>query len=423
MAVKSLFAAEQTPSTAPVAVAVTSFNSATNIITSSASAAPAVGTAVAFTNAGGALPSGLSTGKIYYVITSVGATFSVSTTVGGAVVALVSAGTGVSSYWAYSEMASDVFWVNHQTLKIDEGITLEDRDDEVDGTNDSRSSIPIQYDPAWEMKLRAYPNLFGLPLLAFFGSVTTTAGDGIITDPDGNTIPVGAYKHVFSYKTGIDARTLAYQGADQHGNFWHATGMGIKEIKLAGNKGALDADVKGSALFVESFGDPGAAAFPADTLAPWSFGELALTWLGSSEIVEQFDLTFAQDAKTIHAPTQATKFPTYYELDKSVGRKLTGNCNKRDFSLTDWNALTAGTYFQATAKYKTAQVIGATTYPYSMWVDMPSCQYQKGTADDIQKSPRRAYKLTWKAAYNVSSGYAYKVTLVNGASGYMTGIT
>ncbi len=425
MPVKSLFAFEQAPVTEPLETAVTSFNSTTNIITTSAAAAPVAGTALKFTNSGGALPSGLSTDTIYYVLTPSTNTFSVATTVGGTAVSLGSAGTGTSSYWTYAVMSSDSFWVPHESLKILENVTIEDRDQECDGTVDSRSGIPIEYNPEWEMKVKDYPNLVGIGLLLALGNVTSTPGDGIITDPDGNTIPVGAYKHVFAYKTGIDVRTMSYWGQDQDANNWHATGMGLETLKISGTKGSLDIDLKGKALYVEEFGDPGATAFPADTLVPWAFGQLGLTWVSGGAIVEEFNFEFAQSCKTEHAPIQAgCMWPTIYELDKGVARKLTGNCNKRQLSITDWNALVGGTTFSATAKYQTRQLIGTTTYPFSMWINMPECQYQKGTPDDIKKEPRRANKLTWKANYDTAGAEpAFTITLVNSVAGYMTGIS
>lgn len=70
-----------------------------------------VGQPIVFSNEGGALPTGLTAGTVYYII-STGLTadaFSVSTTKGGAAVATTGAGTGVNTASAPIEGMTDMF--------------------------------------------------------------------------------------------------------------------------------------------------------------------------------------------------------------------------------------------------------------------------------------------------------------------------
>jgi hypothetical protein len=76
--------------------------------------------------------------------------------------------------------------------------TLLDRNDELRGVDEPISKLPDIYDPTWGMTLRAYPDPLGFLLKNMLGAPTTTAGNGVITDPDSVAIPTGATKHVFT---------------------------------------------------------------------------------------------------------------------------------------------------------------------------------------------------------------------------------
>jgi Flp pilus assembly protein TadG len=87
-----------TPSTcAPEFPTVSSMNTSTDVITTSASAAPGNNMPVQFQSTGG-LPGGLSSGTTYYVRSPSGKTFKVSTSSGGSAVNITSNGSGTIRY-------------------------------------------------------------------------------------------------------------------------------------------------------------------------------------------------------------------------------------------------------------------------------------------------------------------------------------
>jgi Flp pilus assembly protein TadG len=87
-----------TPATcAPEFPTVSSLNTSTDVITTSASAAPNNGMPVEFQSTG-SLPGGLSSGTTYYVVSKSGKTFKVSTSSGGSAVNITSSGSGTIRY-------------------------------------------------------------------------------------------------------------------------------------------------------------------------------------------------------------------------------------------------------------------------------------------------------------------------------------
>ena len=98
--VKDQFVSSQTPT----------FNATTETIT--VTTAPSNDTKVMFTNSGGALPTGLETEQIYYVINRTATTFQVALAQDGAVVAFSSAGTGTTLVGNVPSSANGIYIVN-----------------------------------------------------------------------------------------------------------------------------------------------------------------------------------------------------------------------------------------------------------------------------------------------------------------------
>jgi hypothetical protein len=88
-----------------------------------------------------------------------------------------------------------------------------------------------------------------------------------------------------------------------------------------------------------------------------------------------------------------SNFPDLMEYgDDQV--KVTGSIPKRVLAAADIDALLAASTFAAKARWKTPKVIGATTYPYSMWIEMPACQLVGRRLDDaIEQAPVRLVRL------------------------------
>src|SRR5262245_49432078 len=87
-----------------------------------------------------------------------------------------------------------------------------DRSDEVRGILGAYPKLVETYNPASAIQVRAYLN--DLPWLLSCGGLqgVITAGDGAaVKDPDNISIPVGAYRHVFTKKSGITPQTFQAQ--------------------------------------------------------------------------------------------------------------------------------------------------------------------------------------------------------------------
>lgn len=433
--------AEGAPCGEPDTITVTAAN-ATDLFTSVGHGL-LEGYAVEFTGAD--LPAGVNANQLYYVIAA-GLTadvFAVSATVGGATINFTDDGTGAITCHKYTEHSSVVLWVPGQKLDVDPQAEYEDRNDEI------RPKGPVEgyisaYDPKFSLPMRAYPDPLGLFMFAWAGLVTTTAGNGTITDPDGVVIPTGATRHVYGgnaaetgsppegvgpgFKTGITPQTLFCDSADDDaaGPWWRTAGITIEEIKLSGDKGALICDVSAKALYHDGVAsDPGLTpSLPALTILPWSSTECQLTWgLSGSATTESFDLTFKQPFEQKAAYGNASKYPSLTRLEGR--REVTGTIKKSDIDLDDWDALMDAETFAVVAKYETAMVIGATTYKYTMWVDLPKCQYTGMKMGALEGGKaRRDMDLDFGAFYDTTALYdsGVKVTIVNGTAAYNTGL-
>src|SRR5439155_26201485 len=90
------------------------------------------------------------------------------------------------------------------------------RDDELRGVDEPIAVLPEVFDPNWNLDTRMYPDVAGFELKGMLGAPTPTAGNGIITDPDGVTIPTGATRHVWTAPfgpSGINPQTIQRQAA------------------------------------------------------------------------------------------------------------------------------------------------------------------------------------------------------------------
>jgi hypothetical protein len=227
-------------------------------------------------------------------------------------------------------------------------------------------------------------------------------------------------------KSGITPQTLFCDSADDDvaGPWFRTSGITLDELKLSGSDGALIFDVEAKALFHDSVAaDPVLTpSLPALTIYPWSYGECQLTWgLSGSATTEDFELLLKQPFEQKQGFSVSSKYPSLTRLEGR--RAVTGTIKKSDMDLDDFNGFIDATTFAVTAKYQTAMVIGATTYKYTMWVDLPRCQYTGMKAGALEGGQaRRDMEFDFGAFYSTTDLFAAKVTLVNGTAGYNTGL-
>ena len=296
-----------------------------------------------------------------------------------------------------------------------------DRADELRGILGAVPRLIAGYKPTGSISMNCY--LHSLTwLLALAGwTATYTAGDGIITDPDGVVIPAGASRWVFTKASAIVAQTAqlrlnyAIENILLTGN-----GFGVSKIAL-GSDGKLAADLIGMVLTAAAADTTTTPSLDSAVIPPVKRGDLFLTWLTGGGTIQDFSFDIANGLEQINSMSlnPASYFPDSLELgDEQV--QVTGSIPKRILNTTDFAALLAATTFSAKARWVTPKVIGATVYKYSAWLEMPSCQYVGGSPDALANKRRKGATYDFFAAYDESAGYDVKITVVNDVTSIAT---
>jgi hypothetical protein len=300
-----------------------------------------------------------------------------------------------------------------QSLGVQPNPQLIDRSDELRGIEGAPDQLIDTYEIAGSLQMRNYFNLLTY-LLEISGMVGTLGvGNGIITDPDGAVIPTGAFRWVFTKRGGITAKTAQLQMAYvDEAVFVKGQGVGISNWTLNAD-GQYTADLMG--LVFANVADPNLTpVFDSAVIPHGRRGDISLTWLASSGTTEDFSLAVSNPLmrRRTLGISPASYYPDKMEHgDDKVA--LTGSIPKTVLADADVDALLAASTFAATAKWITPKSIGATSKKYSMWVEMPRCQYIGGTLDDLANRRRFGGSFDWRASWDETAGYDFKITLVN----------
>jgi hypothetical protein len=318
------------------------------------------------------------------------------------------AATGATPY----RLSTVAAYMPIQSARIDPAPQLLDRSDEVRGLEGALARLVNGYEPAGTLSIRAYIDSLVFLLNASGLTDTITAGNGVITDPDSATIPTGAYRHVFTKRAGITAKTLqvilAYV---DEGVFLRGNGFGVSGFTLNA-AGEVTADLMG--LVVSNVADPNLTpALPAGAIYPLRRGDMSLTWLANTGTTDDFTMSIANplNRRSSLGLSPPSFFPDKMEHgDERV--YLTGSIPKSALADADVdNLISAGT-FASTAKWKTVVNIGATSYKYGLWIQMPACQYVGGQADELANRRHLGGSFDWFAAWDETLGYDFKITAV-----------
>lgn len=299
-----------------------------------------------------------------------------------------------------------------QSARIDPAPQLLDRSDEVRGFEGALARLINGYEPAGSISMRAYLDSLVFLLNTCGLTDTITAGNGVITDPDSVVIPTGAYRHVFTKRGGLTAKTvqiiLAYvdEGVFLRGNGFGASGLTLNAA------GDVTADLMG--LWVANIADPNlTATLPAGTIYPLRRGDMSLTWLTNSGTTDDFTLSLSNPLvrRSSLGLSPASFFPDKMQHgDERV--YLTGSIPKSALADADVDNLINAATFSATAKWKTVVNVGATSYKYQMWIQMPSCQYVGGQPDELANRRQIGGSFDWFSAWDEAAGYDFKITIV-----------
>jgi hypothetical protein len=237
-----------------------------------------------------------------------------------------------------------------------------------------------------------------------------TVGGEVI---NGN-VPTGASKWVFTKRAGINAQTaqIILNYADESVNL-KGNGYGVSQLSLNAD-GELAADLMGLVMKRLAVDTTSVPVYASAVIPPVRRGDLYVSWLASGGAISDFSFQIANGLERVRSlsilPT--SNYPDLMEYgDDQV--KVTGSIPKRILAAADLDALFAATTFAAKARWMTPKVIGATAYPYSMWLEMPAAQLTAGSADELGNKRRHGGTYDFEAAYDETAGYDVKLTLVN----------
>lgn len=297
------------------------------------------------------------------------------------------------------------------------------RDDEQRGIDGAMQLAPNEYGPEGSINLRNYLNTLGAIMYVAMGDCESTAGDGVITDPDGNTIPIGCTRHVFAKKAGVvprSAKLTTHYGS----TYFAARGVTVPQIGLSIEDDGVKAATTLMMNFIERLAGAPAGGAPADydsfAILPMRRRNVTLDWGIGTATMENVELTLEQSLEYVRDLGSATGWPSATERANSPEgfMRLTGSLTRRNLDNADWDALVESEAFSVACSMISEQDIGATAYPYSMWIEAPAAQYSSGDLETLKNQARHQYKLDWRAGYDEATDEEFTITIVNDEAAY-----
>jgi len=308
----------------------------------------------------------------------------------------------------------------------DPGTAPMERNDELRASNEPLAVIPEHYEPTWSAEGRMYPDHIGWRLKHILGPPTTTAGDGIITDPDGSTVPVGAHRHVWAStsadwgNSGVSPLTaqmiLAYK--DQS-TFVKLKGAACESLTLnTPDQGGARISANGPALYADdALADPSATP-SQESIATRPFERSGLTlatFLSSSGVHEDFGVTISSPLEAVRSLGGASKWPDIMEKGEGI-ITVDFSLAQRQLDPDDLAALRASTGFGIKAKWLSETVITGST-KHALWLEGVNAQYTSGAPAALANVRRIGADFTGRLT-TAGSGVACTITLVNATASY-----
>ncbi len=294
------------------------------------------------------------------------------------------------------------------------------RDDELRNVDEPLSALIEAADPSWSIEARAYPNLLGYLLSYQLGLPTTTAGNGVITDPDTTTIPSGAYRHVWTAPYGpTGSYPYTFQADSAYKDqtvFFKLRGCATQQLSIeTPDSGGARVKASGPALYMVRQTDPALSpTYETTSVPPFLKSQLSLTWLGGTADFTDFTVQIDNPLSVVHSGGSASRWPDrVYKGDAPI--VVSGSVPKNLINTTDYDALAGATGFAATAKWISTAII-ATSYPYKLFIEMSNAQYTDGGPNALSNSRRIGADFSFKATRNTSASVT--ITLVNSTSSY-----
>lgn len=300
------------------------------------------------------------------------------------------------------------------------------RDDENRNTDQPVAAVPGEYGPDWSCDMRLYPDSVGFFLRLLLGDPVTTAGNGVITDPDSIAIPAGAHRHVWTAPfgpTGTNPRTAQFDVAykDQSA-YYLLKGAAIQEFTVENPEGAggSNMSISGPTAYLNSQADPAlTATYEALTIRPFRRGNLSVpTWLAGSGTFDNIGLEVARAIEPVRSLGIASKWPDTIEYSNDpISTIITGTAEKRFLDSDDWTALRDATGFAAKIRWLSDTVI-ASSYPYKLFVEFTNCQYTEGGPEPLGNKRRHGATFGFRGTSSDGATASTTLTLVNATASY-----
>lgn len=295
------------------------------------------------------------------------------------------------------------------------------RDDEMRGNDDAVPQMAEMLAPSWDLTCRLYPDVAGFFLKAMLGAPVTTAGNGVLTDPDAVVMPTGVYRHVWTAPfgpSGISPQTMqAVLAWKDQGVFYRVKGMVTESLSISTPKqGGVQIKLAGRATYAVKIADPALTPAP-ESIAVKPFlraGATLPTWLTGSGTTQDFDLSLTNPVTVDESYGSGSKYPDLVEKGDGV-ITTTGVISKRQLDQDDLDALVAVSGFAAIARW-TNESFAFGTYPHKLYASMANAQYVDGAPDDLSNKRRLGGSFSFAAS---NAGTASTVlTLVNATASY-----
>lgn len=328
-------------------------------------------------------------------------------------------------------LSTKTLFVPAEEFSVDQGASFLDRSDEMRGLSERPPHIPETYSGKWGLKSRLYPDTLGMMLSCMFGNSATgetgaahytyTAGNGIITDPDGTTIPTAASRHVWVAPlgpAGANPKTFqAYAAYKDQGLFFRAKGAAVEQIGIeTPESGGAMIDASGGAAYMDEVADPSLSP-SYETMATRPFmrsGQLVLTWLTGTATFSDFGFEISQPVDYVRSLGTESKHPDVVEKGEGLVA-VTGSAAKSQLDADDFRALRDATEFAAKVRWRSDTVI-ASGYEYAFWLEMSAAQYSDGSIEPLSNKRRLGGTFGFAASRNASASVT--LTLVNNVASY-----
>jgi hypothetical protein len=297
---------------------------------------------------------------------------------------------------------------------------FDDRSDELRGFADNVQQDVVGFDPSeWGANLRAYPNAIGLYLFACHGAPVTTAGNGVITDPGGTIIPVGATRHVWTAgTTNTQVRSLQRQiSYTDQGLYIMQKGCVPEQIQMQADGELMTLQVSGHSLYTVRQTNPSLTpTYDALSIKPFLRSHMTqpTTWLAAAGTQAVFSWQL-DNPVSYDRTLSGSMYPDVVDRT-GVDLRLSANVQMRNLDPDDLDALTNGTGFTVKGSWVHTQFITG-SYPYKLFIE-GNAVYTDYQPDSLQHKIRHG--ATIPVSFGRSSGGtpSYTITLVNGVASY-----